>query len=107
MVPASPLSINYYQITMPQPLSHESAVPPYAVVRIQREDLADGHEHVDYVDTQDPDGGTTRWTAVQLIDAIRSGERFVMTIDGDAIGTTLEPAICPVCPFVTLTHRSS
>ena len=92
---------------MSQPVSQVSAVPPYAVVRVQYEDLADDHEHVDYVETQDPDGGTTRWTAVQLIDAIRSGERFVLTIDGDAIGTTLEPAICPVCPFVALAHRSS
>ena len=84
----------------------ERDLPPYAVVLVQYDDLAGGHEHVAYVETLDPDGGQTRWTAVELITAIRAGERFVVTIGGAATGATLEPAICPVCPLVTLNYRS-
>ena len=84
----------------------ERDLPPYAVVLVQYEDLADGHEHVASVETLDPDGGQTRWTAVELINAIRAGERFVVTIGGAATGATLEPAICPVCPLVTVNYRS-
>jgi hypothetical protein len=87
-------------------VSDERDVPPYAVVLVQYEDLAEGHEHVSYVETLDPDGGLTRWTALELINAIRGGERFVVTIGGAATGAILEPAICPVCPLVTLNYRS-
>lgn len=91
---------------MEQPAVQGGHVPNYAVVLVQYEDLTDGHEHVAYVDTLDPDGGQTRWTAVELINAIRGGERFVVTIGGTATGATLEPSICPVCPLVTLNYRS-
>ena len=101
----SPPWINYYQM-MANEAPEQRDLPPYAVVLVQYEDLADGHEHVSYVETLDPDGGQTRWTAVDLINAIRAGERFVVTIGGAATGAILEPAICPVCPLVTLNYRS-
>jgi hypothetical protein len=91
---------------MEHPSVQGDVVPPYAVVLVQYEDLTDGHEHVSHVETLDPDGGQTRWTCVEVINAIRGGERFVVTIGGTATGATLEPAICPVCPLVTLNYRS-
>ena len=91
---------------MELPRPQGSGLPHYAVVLVQYEDLTEGHEHVAYVDTLDPDGGQTRWSAVDLISAIRAGERFVVTIGGVATAATLEPSICPVCPLVTLNYRS-
>lgn len=82
-------------------------LPHYAVVLVQYEDLTEGHEHVAFVDTLDPDGGQTRWSAVELINAIRAGERFVVMIGGAPSGATLQPSICPVCPLITLNYRSS
>ena len=91
---------------MEQPTPGGSGPPQYAVVLVQYEDLTEGHEHVAYVDTLDPDGGQTRWSAVELINAIRAGERFVVTIGGVPTAATLEPSICPVCPLITLNYRS-
>lgn len=88
------------------PIASGGDPPHYAVILVQYEDLTEGHEHVSYVDTLDPDGGQTRWTATEMINAVRAGERFVVTIGGAATGATLEPAICPVCPLVTLDYRS-
>jgi hypothetical protein len=92
---------------MEQPIPNGGGLPHYAVVLVQYEDLSEGHEHVAFVDTLDPDGGQTRWRAVELINAIRDGERFVVSIGGTETGATLEPSICPVCPQVTLNYRSS
>ena len=80
------------------------SVPPYVVVRMERDDSAGaGHDHVMAVRTDDPDGGETRWTTVQVIEAVRDGERFVVD-DGELRGeTVVEPAICPECATVTLT----
>lgn len=91
---------------MEQPISPGESLPHYAVVLVQYEDLSEGHEHVAYVDTLDPDGGASRWSAGDLITAIRAGERFVVTIGGMPTGAHLEPSICPVCPLVTLSYRS-
>jgi hypothetical protein len=62
----------------------------------------EGHEHVSAVITQDPDGGETRWTAVEFVSAIRTGEEFV-AIAADGQRAALEPAVCPRCPTVTIT----
>lgn len=92
---------------MEQPRTEGSVTPHYAVVLVQYDDLNEGHEHVAYVDTLDPDGGQTRWRAVDLINAIRAGETFVVMIGGAVTGATLEPSICPVCPLITLNYRSA
>ena len=91
---------------MEQPLSQGETRLEHAVVMVQYADLADGHEHVSYVDTLEPAGGQRRWSAVELLNALRDGERFAVTIGGMATSTVLEPAICPVCPLVTLNYRS-
>jgi hypothetical protein len=63
---------------------------------------ASGHRHVTSVETRDPDGGSTRWTCVQVIAAIEDGERFVVAEDGHGALTLLEPAGCPACDVMTL-----
>ena len=96
---------NYYQSPMTtrdaQPID---SMPPYVVRRIQTDEAAagSGHHHVGGIDTVDPDGGETHWTLVQVVSAVRDGERFVM---GGAEGgrtADLEPAVCPRCRLVTL-----
>jgi hypothetical protein len=62
----------------------------------------DGHEHVTFVDTRDPDGAQTRWKSVDVIAAIRDGAEFVVAEDGKGRRTLLQPALCPACPFATL-----
>lgn len=91
---------------MDQSSGQGDELPPYSAVLVQYEDIPGGHEHVAYVETLDPDGGETRWTAVEVINAIRGGERFVVTIGGADSGAILQPTICPVCPLVTLDYRS-
>ena len=91
---------------MEQSLSQGDAELGHAVVLVQYDDLTDGHEHVSYVDTLDRDGAQRRWSAVDVINALRAGERFVVTIGGLATGATLQPSICPVCPLVTLNYHS-
>ena len=56
------------------------AIPPYRVRRVETDPAAAaaGHHHVSGVDTVDPDGGETHWTLVQVVAAVRDGERFVM-----------------------------
>ena len=63
---------------------------------------ADGHEHVSAIETQDRDGGRTRWTLVQVIAAIREGETFHAGKGSDGQVGVLEPAVCPRCPLATL-----
>ena len=76
--------------------------PPYEVIGMLVDEgvRAAGHEHVRFVDTVDPDGGQTRWTAIDVIAAIRAGERFVVGRGGPE--SSLVPSVCPVCPVVTL-----
>jgi hypothetical protein len=76
--------------------------PPYAVLCVDPDDEAgDGHIHVSAVETRDPDGGQTRWTAAQVIAAIRDGERFVVAEDGQG-KSLLRPVVCGSCPTMTL-----
>lgn len=78
-------------------------VPPYEVVCFQLDAKreATGHQHVTFIETRDPDGGRTRWSCVDVIAAIRAGERFV-AVDGQGTVNLLEPGLCTQCPFVTL-----
>jgi hypothetical protein len=79
-------------------------VPPYEVACIQLDARreATGHHHVTFVETADPDGGRTRWSCVDVIAAIRAGERFVVAEDIRGRVNLLEPGLCTQCPFVTL-----
>ncbi len=83
-----------------QPTPDEA--PPYVALCFEHEGAApDGHSHVIAVRTQDPDGGETRWTAVEFVSAVRSGEQFV-AIGADERPAALEPAVCPACPTMTI-----
>jgi hypothetical protein len=79
-------------------------VPPYEVgcLDIDRALEADGHRHVTFVETKDPDGGSTRWSCAQAVAAIEDGEMFVVAEDGRGMLTLLEPARCPACSTATL-----
>ena len=100
MVPFLTGPINYYQLPVHDPRPDPIDPPPYLVTCLEA-DLAagEGHDHVVAVETRDPDGGQTRWVTVEVIAAVRDGERFV--VDGGR-QTALEPAICPGCATVTL-----
>jgi hypothetical protein len=76
-------------------------LPAYRVECLE-EELSDGHSHVAHVKTRDPDGGQTRWSTVQVIAAVRDGERFVVADDGQGGETVLDPAVCTRCAKVTL-----
>lgn len=91
---------------MEQPLLQGDGGLAHAVVMVQYEDLTEGHEHVSHVDTLETAGMQRRWSAVEVINAVRAGERFVVTIGGTPVSTRLEPAICPVCPLITLNYRA-
>jgi hypothetical protein len=82
--------------------------PPY-IVRCVEEDSAagEGHEHVVAVETRDPDGGETRWSTVQVLAAVREGERFVIGDEADERLPSLVPARCPRCAIVTLSVSPS
>ena len=89
---------------MNRPLDRPSKpAPPYVVSRIgvaPAESQPD-HDHVKYVETQDPDGGATRWSVEQLSAAIRSGERFATIVKtGRESYVTIDP--CPKCRLMTL-----
>jgi hypothetical protein len=100
MVPPTLRLINYYQLSMSLHEQSLTDVPPYDVMCIERENSAGkGHDHVIAVETRDPDGGQTRWATVEVIAAVREGERFTV---GDEPTASLEPAICPACANVTL-----
>ena len=76
--------------------------PPYVVVRLEHDPLAGaGHDHVTVIETRDPDGGSTRWRSIDVIAAMRDGERFVVE-EGNGGESVLEPALCPACPRATV-----
>lgn len=79
-------------------------VPPYEVgcLDTDRGPEASGHRHVTFVETRDPDGGSTRWSCVQVIAAIEDGERFVVAEDGRGALILLRPGSCPACEVATL-----
>jgi hypothetical protein len=69
--------------------------------------MAQGHLHVIAVETADPDGGTTRWSLVQAIEAVRGGDRFVLLEDGSAEPVELAPTVCPRCRLATMALDAS
>ncbi len=80
--------------------------PAYVVVGLEQDAGAQpGHDHVVGIETRDPDGGSTRWRLIEVIGAVRSGERFVLEGDGSGADSNLEPAVCPACRRVTLRVR--
>jgi len=81
-------------------------MPPYEVVNIGYADVSDGHEHVAFIETKDPDGGETRWAWLEVVGAIRAGERFVAASTGGKAAAILELSVCPVCPAATPRYRS-
>lgn len=86
-----------------RPAARLRGVPPYLVLCLEQDASgSDGHPHVSFIETRDPDGGQTRWSTVQVIAAVRDGERFVVADDGQGGETLLEPAVCTRCPTVTL-----
>jgi hypothetical protein len=95
--------INYYQLMRKRALRPTGEAPPYVVVRYYQDpEAAAGHDHVTAIETRDPDGGTTRWRSIDVIAAIRGGERFVVEDDGHGRESILEPSLCLVCPRVTV-----
>lgn len=84
--------------------STRDSVPWYVVLSIEKDHAVEpsGHSHVLGLATRDPDGGETHWTLVQVIAAIRDGERFVVGEDPDDQGAAIEPTVCPRCPMATL-----
>ncbi len=54
-------------------------LPPYTIRCVEMDPAAeaDGHRYVIAVPTDDPDGGETRWTLVEVIAANRDDERFM------------------------------
>ena len=104
MVPAYHLRINYYQAMSAEPSTRSNGVPPYAVKCVQADPaaMADGHLHVTSIETSDPDGGTTRWSLVQVIEAVRDGERFILREGDDGQAAELGPTVCPRCSVATL-----
>ena len=82
-------------------MNRAKPLPPYEVSRIglaPAESRPD-HDHVKYVETQDPDGGRTRWSMEQIIAAIRSGERFATIVKPESY-VTIDP--CPKCRLMTI-----
>ena len=79
------------------------AAPPYEVLLLEEDpDQGEEHQHIIAIQTRDPDGGQTRWAAVQVISALQMGERFVVD-DGDGQArSVLEPAVCPACEKLTI-----
>ena len=69
--------------------------------------MAEGHLHVTAVETTDPDGGATHWSLVQVIEAVRGGERFVLREDASAAPVELAPTVCPRCRMATLAVEPS
>jgi hypothetical protein len=103
MVLSISASINYYQLMDKPALRSTGEAPPYVVVRFYQDpEAAAGHDHVTAIETRDPDGGTTRWRSIDVIAAIRAGERFVVEEDGQDRESVLEPALCLVCPRATV-----
>jgi hypothetical protein len=69
--------------------------------------MAEGHLHVTAVESSDPGGGRTRWSLVQVIEAVRGGERFVLREDASADPVELAPTVCPRCRMATLAMDAS
>jgi hypothetical protein len=101
MVPVDAGSYQLLSTSMDDAHADPIDAPPYVVTCLEEDEAAgEGHRHVTAIETRDPDGLQTRWSTVQVIAAVREGERFVV---GDAeTRRSLEPGICPGCSSVTL-----
>lgn len=61
------------------------------------------HTHVAAVGTAtQPDGPTRRWTMVELVNAMRLGERFYTGSRSSGRRAAIEPQVCPECGVVTV-----
>lgn len=61
-----------------------------------------GHSHVTAVWARDGAGpGGTRWNVVQLVEAVRAGERFHVGEPGRG-SAALRPAVCGRCRAITI-----
>lgn len=81
----------------------DSSDDAHAVLFVQLDrNRGEGHDHVTFVETRDPDGAQTRWKLVDVIAAIRGGDRFVVAEDAKGRRTLLQPAVCPDCQLTTL-----
>ena len=93
-------AINYYQLSMEARIADQ---PPHQAVCVEiRERSGDrDHTHVTAVLVRPAAGAEARrWSVVQLVDAIRAGERFEV---GEASGVAgLRPAVCGCCPMLTI-----
>jgi hypothetical protein len=110
MVPVYYAGINYYQVSMTaRGSSRSDSVPPYAVrcVHTDLGPMAEGHLHVTAVETADPDGGLTHWSLVQVIEAVRAGERFALREGTSSDPVDLSPTVCPRCRVATLAVEPS
>jgi hypothetical protein len=54
------------------------------------------HRHIVTVGVEDDDGSVTRWDALDDVDAIHHGERFVVRGEGD-VEVDVEAFVCPDC----------
>jgi hypothetical protein len=91
--------INYYQLPMEASVQHQA---PHEALCVEiREGAGErGHAHVTAVMTRDGGGPARRWSIVQLVEAMRAGERFGV---GESSGAaTLRPAVCGRCPMLTI-----
>ncbi len=81
-----------------------SAAEPHNVWCVETEQEADvaEHRHVLAIETAAADGRRFRWTAVQVIAAIRDGALFVVGDGRDGRAAVIEPAVCPRCQRATL-----
>jgi hypothetical protein len=69
------------------------------VLRLIDDPVSDepGHSHVVAAETQDGDAAPRRWRLVEIVEAVRLGERFVLVT-----GAELEPTVCDRCARVTV-----
>ena len=98
-----PTSFNYYQSPMRDLRPDPDAVPPYEVLLLESDpNQGEEHQHIIAIQTRDPDGGQTRWAAVQVISALQTGEQFVVDEGDGQKRSVLEPAVCPACEKLTI-----
>ena len=92
--------INYYQLPMEASVQHQA---PHEVLCVEIREGAGkrGHSHVTAVVARSAAATEgRRWSIVQLVEAMRAGERFGV---GESSGAaTLRPAVCGRCPMLTI-----
>lgn len=103
MVPGGSGRINYNQAMEEQRSARADAWPPYDVVCVRFDEYGVelGHRHLRAIDTRDQDGQTTQWGVPEIMAALRTNERFVLS-RGEGGEASLGLGLCPACPFMTL-----